>query len=91
MLEKLEAVAVRYDELQRGLQEPEVFMDPAAYQRQAKELRELAPVVETWRQYQTRKRDAEEALALLDDPEMIAGSQDFHKHQAAMRPLQASQ
>ena len=70
MLEKLEAVAVRYDELQRGLQEPEVFMDPAAYQRQAKELRELAPVVETWRQYQTRKRDAEEALALLDDPEM---------------------
>ncbi len=70
MLEKLEAVAVRYDELQRSLQEPEVFMDPAAYQRQAKELRELAPVVETWRRFRLRQKDASDALALMDDPEM---------------------
>ena len=87
MLEKLEAVAVRYDELQRSLQEPEVFMDPAAYQRQAKELRELAPVAETWRRYRSRVRDAEEALALMEDPEMRELARE--EREAALKDVRA--
>ena len=70
MLDKLNAVALRFEELKSSLEEPEVYMNPELYQKLAREAKELEPVVTAYRQYKTRLQDAEDALELMADPEM---------------------
>ena len=70
MLEKLEQLAEKYDELERRMTLPEVYGDPEAYARLAKELKELAPVVAAYRAYEKCRRDTESARELQSDPEM---------------------
>ena len=70
MLEKLKQFEDKYEALERALQQPEVYSDPAEYARLAREQKELAPVVEAYRRYARRSADAQEAYSLLGDPEM---------------------
>jgi len=70
MFDKLKAVEERYAELEKRMQEPEVYTDPALYAKYAREQKEIAPVVEALRRYERARLDAEEAEALLGDPEM---------------------
>ncbi|MBR5381575.1 MAG: peptide chain release factor 1 [Oscillospiraceae bacterium] len=70
MLDKLKAVEERYGELERRMQEPEVYTDPALYARLAREQKEIFPVVEAYRRYGKAKSDAEGAEALLGDPDL---------------------
>ncbi len=70
MLDKLNAVELRYQELKSSLEEPEVYMNPELYQKMARELREISPVVETYQAYTQRQQDAKDALELMNDPEM---------------------
>jgi len=70
MFDKLKAVEERYAELEKRMQEPEVYTDPALYAKYAREQKEIAPVVEALRRYERARLDAEGAEALLGDPEM---------------------
>ena len=70
MLNKLRAVADRYEELCARSEQADFYADP---QRAAKFLREkndLEPIVAAFRAYNTALRDMEDAQELMSDPEM---------------------
>lgn len=69
MLEKLKELALRRDDLEAQLADPAVYNSGrlAAIQR---ELKELAPVVETAQALEAAERRREEAESLLRDPEL---------------------
>ncbi len=69
MFEKLKDVEAKYIELEKRMQEPEVYSDPAQYARCAREQKEIASVVEAYRRYMKAKSQVEEAEALLSDPD----------------------
>ncbi len=70
MLEKLQAIQRRYEEAEARLSAPETYGDPALVARLNREQKELAPLIETYRKYEVRKRDFADAQALLSDPDM---------------------
>lgn len=74
MLDKLQAIANRYEEITNRLYQPEVTTQPDLYSALMQEHNELRPIAETYAAYQTQlqqKADAEEMLAASDmDNEM---------------------
>ena len=76
MLDKLKDLGLRYEDLESQLGEPRVYGDAEKLRQVNRELKELLPVVETYRAYQaadSRRREAEE---LLHDQEMKEMAQD---------------
>lgn len=76
MLDKLKDLDLRYEDLESQLGDPRVYGDAEKLRQVNRELKELLPVVETYRAYQAadgRRREAEE---LLHDPEMKEMAQD---------------
>ena len=76
MLDKLKDLDLRYEDLESQLGDPRVYGDAEKLRQVNRELKELLPVVETYRAYQaadSRRREAEE---LLHDPEMKKMAQD---------------
>ena len=76
MLDKLKDLDLRYEDLESQLGDPRVYGDAEKLRQVNRELKELLPVVETYRAYQaadSRRREAEE---LLRDPEMKEMAQD---------------
>ena len=76
MLDKLKDMDLRYEDLESQLGDPRVYGDAEKLRQVNRELKELLPVVETYRAYQaadSRRREAEE---LLHDPEMKEMAQD---------------
>ena len=76
MLDKLKDLDLRYEDLESQLGDPQVYGDAEKLRQVNRELKELLPVVETYRAYQaadSRRREAEE---LLHDPEMKEMAQD---------------
>ena len=76
MLDKLNDLDLRYEDLESQLGDPRVYGDAEKLRQVNRELKELLPVVETYRAYQaadSRRREAEE---LLHDPEMKEIAQD---------------
>ncbi|MCL2563627.1 MAG: peptide chain release factor 1 [Oscillospiraceae bacterium] len=73
MFDKLKLVEEKYTELDAKMASPEVYNDPQAVAKIAREQKELAPVVEVYRTYRKAEDSAAEALSLLegkiDDPE----------------------
>ncbi len=76
MLDKLKAIEEKYRDLEAKLQSPEVYSDPAAYAKYAREQKEIAPVVEAYRRYVRYSRDFEEARELMSDPELKEMAQE---------------
>ena len=70
MLEKLQAVANRYEELCAKSEQPDFYADPRKAAALMREKNDLEPIVETFRAYNAARRDMEEALELMADPEM---------------------
>ncbi len=73
MLEKLEQIEARYEDLTRELSSPEVFSDPSAYAKAAKQHRALGEMVGKYREWKTLKEElagARELQASADDEEM---------------------
>jgi len=62
--ERLEQLAVRFDELTGALADPAIFADRDRYQQVAKERADLEQTVTTFREYQRVSREAEEAAVL---------------------------
>ena len=76
MLDKLKDLDLRYEDLESQLGDPRVYGDAEKLRQVNREVKELLPVVETYRAYQaadSRRREAEE---LLHDPEMKEMAQD---------------
>ncbi len=68
MIEKLRSIDGRYEEISRRLSAPETMGDQAGYAALMREYKQLTPVVEKFRQYQTFEARFKEAEALLRDP-----------------------
>ena len=76
MFEKLRLLKKQYEQLQRRMEEPETYSDPALYARCERESRELAPIVEAYCEYERAESDMSSALELMDDAEMRALAQE---------------
>ena len=69
MLEKLKAIALRYEDLQAQLADPAVYGDAEKLKTVSRELKELEPVVTAYRAYQQAEADRAGAETLLHDPD----------------------
>ena len=69
MLDKLKELALRYEDLEAQLSDPAVYGDAARLRSINRELKELAPIVEAWRAWETAERKRAEAEELLHDPD----------------------
>lgn len=73
MIDKLKLIAEKYEEIEKKMVSPEIFGDPAAVTKLAREQKEITPLVEAYREYVRHEDSAKEARALLDgkidDPE----------------------
>ena len=70
MLNKLKAVADRFEELTFKSQQPDFYNDPAKAAKLLREKNELEPVVETYRAYLSALQEMEDSLELMGDPDM---------------------
>ncbi len=66
MLEKLEQIEARYEELTNELSSPELLSNPAAYAKLAKQHRSLGEVVEKYRAWKSLKSQLTGARDLLE-------------------------
>jgi len=73
MLDKLEQIVGRYEELTQELSSPELLSNPSAYAKAAKQHRTLGEVVQkyqTWKSLKAQLTDTRELLDTSDDEEM---------------------
>ena len=76
MLDKLKDAALRYEDLEAQLADPSVYGDAARLRDVTRELKDLGPVVETYRAYVQAEADREAAQELLGDPELREMAQE---------------
>jgi len=70
MLDKLEEVEKRYEELNKLISDPSVIADQNAFKKYMKEQSGLIEVVEKYREYKKIKQNMEDAEEMMSDPEM---------------------
>ena len=70
MLDKLHAVANRYEELCAKSEQPDFYADPKKAAALLREKNELTPIVETFHAYNAALQEMEDAQELMSDPEM---------------------
>ena len=85
MLDRLEAVAARYDEINHKLMEPNVTNDQELYTSLMKEYKRLTPIVEKYQEYRQAKQSFEEAREMLGE-----GGLDKELRELAQEQLDAS-
>ncbi len=72
MLEKLEGLADRFDELESLLAAPDLYQDPARAAQLLREQKELTPIIQTYRRYADAVQEQRDAREMLDDAEADA-------------------
>ena len=70
MLNKLQAVANRFEELCAKSEQPDFYADPKKAAKLLREKNDLEPIVEAFQAYKKAESDMEGALELMSDPEM---------------------
>ena len=70
MLQKLQAVQNRYEELCARSEQPDFYSDPKAAARLLREKNDMEPIVEAFAAYNRAVQDMEDAQELMSDPEM---------------------
>ena len=70
MINKLQAVADRYEELCARSEQPDFYADPKKAAKLLREKNQLEPIVEAYHAYGQACRDMEDAQELMADPEM---------------------
>ena len=78
MLEKLDAVVNRFEELCEKSQQPDFYNDPKKAAKLLREKADLEPVAEAYRDYRRAQTEMEEAQELMGDPEMKALAQESY-------------
>ena len=74
MLQRLEQIEARYEELANELSAPELLADQVAYTKAARQHRTLGTIVEKYRTWKTLKEElagAQEMVDSVDDEEML--------------------
>jgi peptide chain release factor 1 len=66
MLDKLEQIVSRYEELSQELSSPELLSNPSAYGKAAKQHRTLGEVVQKYQAWKSLKKELDDARELLD-------------------------
>lgn len=72
LLEKLDKIAARYQELLNLLSQKEIIDDREKYQKFSKELKDLEELVKNYNLLNQVEKDLAEAKALKADPEMVS-------------------
>ena len=67
MLDKLEKVEERFEKVSEMLCDPDVVADIEKYKKLMREMKNLTPVVEKFREYKKTKETIDEAKMILDD------------------------
>jgi len=70
MFAKIKEIEQRYDEFESKLARPEIIQDRNVYRKVAKERSLLAPIITTFRRYQSIQEEIESNKTLLDDPDL---------------------
>ena len=70
MLDKLAAVASRYEELCARSEQPDFYNDPKKAAAILRERNDLEPIIEAYRAYRQAQQDMLDAQELMADPEM---------------------
>jgi peptide chain release factor 1 len=70
MLDKLQAVYSRYEELCAKSEQPDFYNDPKKAAALLREKNDLEPIVECYLSYRSAQRDLQDAQELMADPEM---------------------
>ena len=70
MLDKLTAVANRYEELCAKSEQPDFYADPKKAAALLREKNDLQPIVETYHRYMDALQEMQDAQSLMSDPEM---------------------
>ena len=70
MLEKLQGVSNRYEELCFKSEQPDFYADPKKAAALLREKNELEPVVDAYKAYRQAEQDMADAQELMSDPEM---------------------
>ncbi len=84
MLEKLQAVASRYEELCAKAEQPDFYADPARAAKLLKEKNELEPIVEAYHALCRARQDQQEA------PELLAGETGPEMKELCQEQFQAA-
>ena len=70
MLEKLEQIEQRYEELNKLISDPAVIADTNTFKKYMKEQSAMTEVVEKYREYKRTKQAMDDASELMEDPDM---------------------
>lgn len=70
MLEKLEAVSSRYEELCAKSEQPDFYADPQKAAKLLREKNDLEPIVAAYTAYNRAQQEMDDAEDLMSDPEM---------------------
>ncbi len=83
MLEKLRQLENRYSELAQRMEMGEIYADPAAYTKCVREMKELEPIVNAYREYTGCEKAMQEAEELMSDPEFKELAQEEYNEAKA--------
>ncbi|MBR4719372.1 MAG: peptide chain release factor 1 [Lachnospiraceae bacterium] len=67
MFDKLDDLIMRYEDIMNELNEPGVADNQQRFRALMKEQSDLAPIVETYKEYKKNKQDIEDSLVMLSD------------------------
>ena len=70
MLNKLQAICDKYEELCARSEQPDFYADPQKAAKQLREKNDLEPIVECYQAYRQAETDMADAQELMTDPEM---------------------
>ena len=70
MLDKLEAIKIRFDEVSELIVDPNIISDMKQYIQLNKEYKDLQPIIEAFQEYKNILSNIENAKEMLKDEEM---------------------
>lgn len=70
MLNQLQAICNKYEELYARSEQPDFYADPQKAARQLREKSDLEPIVACYQAYRQAEKDMADAQELMNDPEM---------------------
>jgi len=79
MLNQLQAICDKYEELCARSEQPDFYADPQRAARQLREKSDLEPIVACYQAYRQAERDMADAQELMNDPEMKALCQETYE------------
>ena len=79
MLNKLDAVVNRYEEICARSEQPDFYNDPKKAAATLREKNDLEPIVETFQQYKAALQEMADAQELMSDPEMKEFCQESYQ------------